>query len=474
MNLFKNNLTSVKSLFLNIRFWIIIFFIIRLIGITNPPLETSHNWRQTTVTMVARNFLEVDNNIMYPRVDFAGDKTGITGMEFPIFNYLIYLVSEIFGYSHWYGRLINLIFSSFGIFFFYKLIKKYFTHQIAFNASIILMCSLWFSFSRKIMPDTFSMSFIISCIYFGTNYLEGKSFKNLFFYTLLLAVGSLSKLPSAYLLIVFLIFFIDKKISTKKKLFFSMVSILTLTPTILWYFYWFPDLVNRFQFWHFSMGKSLTVGASEIFNEIPLAFQRFYADALKYIGFIVFILGIIQAFIKKQNKLLAILLLSLFGYLIIIFKAGYVFTHHNYYIIPFIPIMALIAGFGLTQFKNKKIGLIILALIVIENISNQQHDFFLHEKEMALLNLEPDLDKISNKKDLILINSGDYPTPMYFAHRKGWVLNNNKIKDKKKLLFLKEKGLKWVVILKRKFGSEINLELPVVINNNDYTIYQLF
>ena len=47
----------------DIRFWLIFFFIIRLISITNPPLEILHNWRQTTVTMVARNFLEINSNI---------------------------------------------------------------------------------------------------------------------------------------------------------------------------------------------------------------------------------------------------------------------------------------------------------------------------------------------------------------------------------------------------------------------------
>ena len=52
----------------DIRFWIILFFIIRLWGITNAPLEVAHNWRQTTVTMVARNFLEIDNNIFFPRI----------------------------------------------------------------------------------------------------------------------------------------------------------------------------------------------------------------------------------------------------------------------------------------------------------------------------------------------------------------------------------------------------------------------
>ena len=125
-----------KNTFLNIKFWIIAFFILRLFHITNPPLEVSHNWRQTTVTMVARNFEEVNNNIFYPRLDIDGDKAGVTGMEFPVFNYLIYLMSLLFGYEHWYGRLINLIVSSFGIYFFYKLKNLFLqTHRVIINFS---------------------------------------------------------------------------------------------------------------------------------------------------------------------------------------------------------------------------------------------------------------------------------------------------------------------------------------------------
>ena len=45
----------------------------------DPPLEVAHNWRQTLGAMIARNFLETDNNILYPRIDITGEKTGITG-----------------------------------------------------------------------------------------------------------------------------------------------------------------------------------------------------------------------------------------------------------------------------------------------------------------------------------------------------------------------------------------------------------
>lgn len=470
INFLAKNLT-------NIKFWLITFFIIRLIGITNPPIETSHNWRQTVVTMVARNFLEVDNNILYPRIDITGEKSGITGMEFPLLNYLIYIVSNILGYEHWYGRLINLIFSTFGIWYFYKILNKYFTPALAFNASIILLCSLWFSFSRKIMPDTFSMSFILASIYYGSNYLDAKSnFKpilNLLLYAFLLVCGSLSKLPAPYLLIVFAIFMVNHQIPTKRKIIFFIVSTLTLIPTLIWYFYWVPYLVETYGFFHFFMGKSLMEGITDISNHLPQVLDKFYNNAFKYIGFIFFIYGLALSILKKQKVMLYIFGLCFLSFLVIVLKAGAVFAEHNYYIIPFVPVMALIVGYAISNFKNKKIAVVILILIGVENLTNQQHDFFINQKEVAITQLEIDLNKVSEINDLIAINSINYPTPMYFAHRKGWLSNNQDLKDVEYINGLRSKGLKCIVILKKKFGTEVKLNLPIAIENEDYCIYKV-
>ena len=464
---------NLKVVVNDVKFWIILFFLIRLLGITNAPLETAHNWRQTTVAMVARNFFEVDNNILYPRIDIAGEKTGITGMEFPVLNYLIYLFSKVFGYSHWYGRLINLIVSSFGLFFFYKIVLKYFDKRIAFNAAIILLFSIWFSYSRKIMPDTFATSLIIIGVYYGSNFLEKSNFFSLLLYIIFIALGTLSKLPAAYLLVIFVVFFGSNKINIQLKVIFFFATITSLLLPTVWYFYWVPYLVDQFGFWHFFMGKNILIGLQEIINSLPNTLKRFYDDALKYIGFSIFIFGLIKM-IGKQNKLLlTIFCLSFFSFLIVVFKAGFTFSHHTYYIIPFVPVMALVCGFGIYKIKNIKIRALVLISICLEGILNQQHDFRINKNELALLQLENDLNKVSEKKDLILINSGEYPTPMYFAHRKGWVNSNDQINDKNYVNQLNEKGLKYIVILKKTFEKNINLNYRVVFDSENYSIYKL-
>ncbi len=462
-----------KKIFADIRFWIFVFAVLRLYGITDPPLEVAHNWRQSTVAMVARNFYETDANIFYPRIDIAGDKTGITGMEFPVFNYLIYLLSLIFGYEAWYGRLINLVVSSAGIYFFYKLILKYFKPAIAFNAAFILLVSFWLTYSRKIMPDTFASSLVIISMYYGSNYLDKKQNSgNLALYIFFGVAGILSKLPVAYIWIVYLICFFNGEIKTSTKLIFASVSILIIAPVYYWYFIWVPFLVEEFGFWHFFMGDPLSKGFSDTMTYLPRILNHFYETAIRYAGFTFLIVGLIFGIIRKQKLILAIFGLSLLAFTFIVLKSGIIFAHHSYYVLPFIPVMALMAAYGLEQIRNKKLIVVILFIIGVEGILNQWNDFRIRPNEKALLGLEADFNKISEPEDLIVINSGYHPTPMYFTHRKGWLTSNKNLADSAYMDNLRNRGCKYVLVLKNSFGSNIDLKKEIVIENEDYKIYK--
>jgi hypothetical protein len=136
--------------------------------------------------------------------------------------------------------------------------------------------------------------------------------------------------------------------------------------------------------------------------------------------------------------------------------------------------MALIAGYGLEKIRYHWMGLLLLVALSVEGIANQQHDFRIKEKEYRILNLEKDLDRVSRRHDLIFINSGAFPTPIYFSHRKGWIGSNEEISNEQYISKLKKEGLKYIVILKRSFGTEIALNQYLkVMENEDYCIYKL-
>jgi hypothetical protein len=52
------------------------------------------------------------------------------------------------------------------------------------------------------------------------------------------------------------------------------------------------------------------------------------------------------------------------------FKTGSVFPLHNYYVIPFVPLMALMAGYGMNKLR-KAYRIVCIALICVEGIANQ-------------------------------------------------------------------------------------------------------
>ncbi len=468
-----------KSLILlwlkDIRFWIIFFAILRMYGITNPPLEMGHAWRQTTVAMAARNFLEIEPNILYPRIDISEDLTGITGMEFPLLNYLIYLLSLVFGYEHWYGRLINLIVTSIGCWFSFKLLRKYFSEQMSFLSTFVLIVSLWFPYARKIMPDTFAMSLVIIGIYYGTNYLENKGNQtfNLLMYALPTLAGLLSKLPSGFILAVYAIPIFNKTLAIQRKILFCAVSAMLCVPVAWWYFYWVPHLVSEFGLWHFFMGKGFAEGAREIAANMGGTLKHFYDYALKYIGFFVFMGGLILCIIRKERLLLAIFGLTFATFVVVILKSGWTFVHHTYYIVPFVPIMAIFAGYALTAIDKKKLRLLLLTAIVLENLLNNRTDFIIKNIRKPIAQLETVLDEFSAPTDRIVINSDQNPAPMYFAHRKGWVASNEQLSNPKYLTDLQQRGCKYVVVLKQTFGEYLELNLEVVFDNNAYKIYKL-
>ena len=467
------NIKNSGHLFSDIRFWILLFFIVRLYGITNPPLEVAHSWRQVTVNMVSRNFLETNANILYPQVDMAGEKIGITGMEFPFLNYLIYLVSYIFGFQHWYGRLINLIVSTIGILYFFKLIDHYFKKDIAFNASLILLSSIWFAYSRKIMPDTFSVSLVIIGLYQTHCYVTNGSGFRLFGAFILLCIGTLCKLPSGFMLVFSVLILFPINTRPLKRILgvcFMLVSI-TLINSV-WYFYWVPYLVETFGYWHFYMGTSISNGIAEIAENLQLTAEKFYFDALKFSGFVLFVLGIILSMVKKSKTILVLITIGSIAFSLVVLKGGRTFYLHSYYVIPFVPLMSIVAAQTLRYLKNTTLIKIVLLIVISEGVLNQAHDFIIKDSEKHVLTLEKIVNQNIQTKSLIAINGDVNPRDIYFTHRHGWTISNTQLQSSS-IDSLKKLGCTYLIIDKHQIHTPFYLNFPICFKNDDYLIFSL-
>jgi 4-amino-4-deoxy-L-arabinose transferase-like glycosyltransferase len=465
------NKIKLRELFTDIRFWIVLFFIIRLAGITNAPLEVAHNWRQSLTNMIARNFVEYGANILYPSIDMAGNKSGIIGSEFPFFNYLIYLFSDIFGYSHWLGRLINLCVSSLGLYFFFKLVKGIIDKRTAFNATLVLTVSIWFAFSRKIMPDTFSVSLVIIGLYYAYSYLKSGFKSSLIIFFVFNTLGILCKIPALSLFSVLIILIFLKEIDIRRKVALYSVGTLSFLIVCLWYFYWVPYLLDTYHY-QLYFPKGIIEGLHEITPLIPELLEKFYFSSLhSYIALICSLVGLALLFKNKQHKVLFGIGIITAVFCVFIIKTGAVFPMHSYYIIPFTPIMAIMAGYGIAQIPLKFQG-ILLGLIVIEGVANQQHDFFIKETQRYKLELEQITQRVIPAEDLIVINGGQSPQHIYFSHRKGWTVHNTDIMNPQYMDELTSMGANYLIVDLSEIDHQFT-QYKRVFTNEHYSIYKL-
>jgi 4-amino-4-deoxy-L-arabinose transferase-like glycosyltransferase len=458
----------------DIRFWIIFFFILRLYGITYPPLEVGHNWRQTDGLMIARNFYERDANIFYPTVDVAGEKTGIVGSEFPILNYVIYLTSLLFGFEHWHGRLVVLVFSSIGTFFFCKLIRRYFDERSAFIATIFLLVSFWFSYSRKIIPDVFAASLCLVALYYCFRYFDEGKPLHLIWFLILAALGCLSKIVVATILTVLIFPIFNSKVLLQRKVLVSLCSIVIITAVCLWYFYWVPYLNSTFGYHdHFYMGVTFKEGIQAILGSPGLVLKRLYNTPFKYVGFAAFLAALFLVVKNRDWTRLGLFLIPYSAFLVILLKTGTSIIGDTYYVITAIPAMSFIIGSGLSNIKNNKIVVAILIVVGIESLAAQIYDFRLREPYKSLATLEKIMDSVSQKNDLIVVSGGAHnPTAMYFAHRRGWTVSYPVLEDSVYVADMVSKGCKFAV-LPTKLYEDIQLRYPKVHESEFFRIYKL-
>lgn len=455
--------------FRNIKFWLVFFFVIRLYGITNPPTEISHNWRQCQTSMVNRNFNN-NCNILYPELDTEGGKK--IAMEFPIFNYLIFLFNKIFGYTHWYGRLINLCITTFGMYFFYRVLKVIHTSKTAFYGTLILTVSVFFSFGRKIMPHTFSPSLVFAGVFFAYQFIRSdKIIKNFYFIVLslmFLVFGTLSMITSLIFFVFLLIPLRESSVSLSKKIVLSITIILSVAISMLWYGWWNFELVRNGAS-KIIFPSTLADGLNYTLQHLPGVLEKFYFSAFYgYITFIVFVLGLIFVLIKKEKKILLVFVTGFLLFVIFILKSSSFFYYHNYYIIPFAPFMALVAGFGISQIKNEFGKSVLMILAISESILNQQHGFKNKEDMEYKTNLEVLMNKYCGPGEKIFINTGPNPQQLYFANRKGWLLDKPEIISKFVLDSISSRSYSIVVLDKKIHTKFKDNEFISIFNDENY------
>ena len=158
-------------------------------------------------------------------------------------------------------------------------------------------------------------------------------------------------------------------------------------------------------------------------------------------------------------------------FVVFIIKTGNVFPTHNYYVLPFVPVMAFLAAYGLNK-VSLTLSYVLLAVIVFEGVLNQQHDFFIKDSEKYKLKLEQIAATSIEKDALIIINGGESPQELYFTNRRGWTVEHSKLLVPTFIDSLANRGAAYLILDKKK-EPKVTTEYPTVYTDDFFEIVQL-
>jgi len=308
-----------------------------------------HMWAQCERASIALNYAETDMNFFLPRIHKFNQGDGITGMEFPLVNYVPAICYKLFGFNEIYFRGFVLLTIVLGLYLFYKLLLMVTDNN--YFLSLGLTGAGYFSpvliyYSNSFMPDITSLGFALAAWYFFFKFVKKGGRKTFYFFWTFAVLAALVKITSLLvILVVMCVLVLDqlKFFNNQEKGFLFerrvrwkifLAGIAGIIVVASWYLY------ARWLSSHYSEGFALVAVPVDnlenfhiVWNEIKRSHRYEYYS---YEGYILFmsIIALLGVGFKFVNRLYFIVtLLTVLGSMCFVYLMFWQFKDHDYYII---------------------------------------------------------------------------------------------------------------------------------------------
>lgn len=291
---------------------------------------------------------------------------------FPFIISLFYKLAS----SEFLPRLFMLILSVFSVYGIYLLGKEVFNKKVGLIASFfmsIFYLNLFYTY--RLLVDLPSLTFFIFSAYFFFKYIKTKKNSHLYEFALMIGIGALFKLSTAFILIacfLFLLFTEGFKFIKRKEIWIAAVIFcLVLLPYIIF---------GYSEFGGFVLTKaSAHVAPENYFNGFVLLWNYLTAfpGYFTYIFFGIILMGLVYSLyrpvlysnkLKEEGDTKSLLYLFLIFIIPLIFTSFMVNHNEDRYIITCFASAIILGGFVLSEIYNSfkgKIKIVVLILIIL-------------------------------------------------------------------------------------------------------------
>jgi Dolichyl-phosphate-mannose-protein mannosyltransferase len=151
---------------------VLIAVVLRLKGIHDPILDHP-GWRQGDTASIARNFLRLNFNIMYPQTTYNGPPPNYVELELQIIPFFAATMYKIFGIHEVFGRLLSIGFSVGTV-----VVLAFFGRWLFSSALAGSIAAFFFAaypgsvyYGRTFAPDTAMVFFLTAALYAASRFL---------------------------------------------------------------------------------------------------------------------------------------------------------------------------------------------------------------------------------------------------------------------------------------------------------------
>lgn len=338
------------------------------------PPSSLHVWRQCNTMAVARNFYEESMDILKPRVDRRNATDGVTGMQFPSYEWLVAGGYQLFGFHEALPRLLNWVIYMLGVVAFYHLVKQ--MSGIVWVGAVGAWGLAWspelFYHGINALPDVLALTASIAGLFWFGRWRESRQVSYLMLSLLAVTLGGLTKLQ--YLVVGFPIaVFVLRDLLQRRYSWVELCELLSYAivavgVTLAWYAYALR-LIARSGLTDFGLE---TRPATDVATALFILQRNLISDLpevlLGYGSLLLFVVGLWRLVRHAPfwhpwfGPGLAWGLALLAYYFIELNQM----RNHAYYLLPLLPVLLLLAAWGgawLQRFPRAR-PLLLVALLV--------------------------------------------------------------------------------------------------------------
>lgn len=445
----------------------------------DTPLADWHSWRQADTAAVARNFIQEDFNLLYPQSDSLWSLSArqldnpkrYFMNEFPLYNAVVALVYKYRGVNHVYGRMVSITISAVGALYLYLLVRK----LLGFNyaaTSLLYYSLLPFNiyYNRVFMPDPSFVAFSIITLYYCVRWVESHWVSHGFLLSLTFALATLIK-PYAIFMLIPMVYWVIRNHGLKDLRLIStyLYAVLAIAPLLLWRYHLSLHPEGSFASdWLYNAGNIRFTGA--FFRW--LIYDRLNRLIFATGGFVLFIVGILSAHLKKNTSLFLVWTLAIFAYFTVFAKGN---VNHDYYQLPIVApgvVLAVIGARSLIDLGKTHIakwlnGSIALGLFIL-SLAFGWYEVrgFYNINNPAIIEAGKKVDEILPKDAVVIAPYQGDPAFLYQTNRNGWPIAGN-IKER-----IEDGATHYVTTSRDQEYSELKAKYTLIYENDLYSIIE--